>query len=80
MVFTSSYIVEKPEQTSSKDLLPAACLVISVQKSNKQRPSRTAKPAAQLVNLGLSYKKTQEKQQQFTQLYLLKNLYRLTSF
>ena len=65
MFFTSFNIVEKPEQPSSNDLLPAACVVNSGQKSNRQRPNRTAKPAAHLVILGLSYEKTQGKQQQF---------------
>ena len=54
MFFTSFYIVEKPEQPSSNDLVPAACVVNPGQKSNQQLPNRTAKPAAQLVNLGLS--------------------------
>ena len=60
MFFTSSYIVEKPEEPSSNDLLPATCLVNSGQKSNKQRPNRTAKPAAHLVNSGLSCEKYKE--------------------
>ena len=63
MFFTSFNIVEKPELPSSNDLLPAACVVNSGQTSNQQRPNRTAKPAAHLVNSGLSC----EKQQQFTQ-------------
>ena len=69
MFFNNSYIVEKPEQPSFNDLLPASRLVNSGQKLNKQRPNRTAKPASHLVNSGLScLKKSQEEQQQFTQL------------
>ena len=65
MFFTSFNIVEKPEQPSSNDLLPAACVVNSGQKSNQQRPNRRVKPAAHIVNSGLSCEKTQGKQQQF---------------
>ena len=60
MFFTSCKIVEKPEQSSSTDLLPAACVVNSGQKSNQQRPNRTAKAAAHLVNSGLSCEKHKE--------------------
>ena len=60
MFFTSSYIVEKQEQPSSNNLLPAACLVNSGQKSSKQRPNRTAMPAAHLVNSGPSSEKYKE--------------------
>ena len=80
MFFTSSYIVEKPEKPSSNDLLPAACVVISGQKSNKQRPNRTDKPAAHLVNSGLSCDKHKENNSNLHSFYLLKNLNRLISF
>ena len=60
MFLTSSYIVEKPEQPSSNDLLPAACVVNLGQKSNKQSLNRTAKPAAHLVNSGLSCENTRK--------------------
>ena len=60
MFFTSFNIVEKPEQPSSNDLLPAACVINYGQKSNQQRPNRTTKPAAHLVNSGLSYEKHKE--------------------
>ena len=58
--FTSFNIVEKLEQPSSNDLLPAACVVNSEQKLFQQRPNRTAKPAAHLVNSGLSCEKNKE--------------------
>ena len=57
MFFNSFNIVEKPEQASSIDLLPAACVVNSGQKSNQQLPNRTVKPAAHLVNSGCSCEK-----------------------
>ena len=60
MFFTSLNIVEKPEQPSSNDLLPTACVVNSVQKSNQQHSNRTAKTAAHLVNSGLSCEKHKE--------------------
>ena len=60
MFFTSFNIVEKPEQPSFNDLLLAACVVNSDQKSNQQRPNRTAKPTAHLVNAGLSCRKHKE--------------------
>ena len=60
MFFTSFSIVEKPEQPSSNDLLPAACVVNSGQKSNQTTSNRTAKPAANLVNSGLSCEKHKE--------------------
>ena len=80
MFFTSSYIVEKPEQPWSNDLLPAACVVNSGQKSNKQRSNRTAKPAAHLVNSGFSCQKHQENNSNLHSFCLLKNLNRFTSF
>ena len=80
MFFTSFYIVEKPEQPSSNDFLPAACVVNSGQKSNQQRPNRTAKPAAHLVNSELSCEKHKESNSNLHSFYLLKNLNRLTSF
>ena len=74
MFFTSCYIVEKPKQSSSNDLLPAACLVNSGQKSNKQRPNRTAKPVAHLVNSGFSCEKYKEDNNKLHSFYLLNNL------
>ena len=60
MFFTSFNIVEKPEQPSSNDLLLAACIVNSGQKLKQQRPNRTAKPSAHLVNSELSCEKRKE--------------------
>ena len=80
MFFTSFYIVEKPEQLSSIDLLPGACVVHSRQKSNQQRPNWTAKPAAQLVNSGLSCEKHKENNSNLHSFFLLKNVNRLISF
>ena len=60
MFFNSFNIVEMPEQPSSIDLLPAACVVNSGKNSNQQLPNRTAKPAAHLVNSGLSCEKHKE--------------------
>ena len=60
MFSTSFNIVEKPKQPSSNDLLPDACVVNSGQKSNQQRPNRTAKPAAHPVNSELSFEKHKE--------------------
>ena len=57
MFFTSFNIVEKPEQPSSNDLLLAAWIVNSGQKSNQKRPNWIAKPAAHLVNSELSCEK-----------------------
>ena len=80
MFFTSFNIVEKPELPSSNDLLPAACVVNLGQKSNQQRRNQTAKPAAHLVNSGLSCEKHKENNSNLHSFYLLKNVNRLTSF
>ena len=80
MFFTSFYIVEKPEQPSSIDLLPAACVANSGQKSNQKHPSQTAKPAAHLVNSGLSCEKHKKNNSSLHSFYLLKNVNRLTLF
>ena len=60
MFFTNFNIVKKPEQPSSNDLLQAACVVNSGQKSKQQRPNRPAKPAAHIENSGLSCEKHKE--------------------
>ena len=80
MFFTSFNIVEKPELPSSNDVLPAACVVNSGQKSNQQRPNGTAKPATHLVNSELSCEKHKENNSNLHSFYLLKNVNRLTSF
>ena len=74
MFFTSFNIVEKPEQPSSNDLLPAACVVNSGQKSNQQRPNPTAKSATHLVSSGLNCEKHKEKNSNLHNFYLLKNV------